>query len=118
MPRERTILVAERIPAPNESYPHAPKIDEHILAEHAEFIAKCHALWQELHTKQDATPEWFADWVARVPSFGCGCQSWLAEYLVGHPPRYEDFCEWSVECHDAVNAKLGKPDWDHVAQST
>ena len=76
------------------------------------------ALWQELHTKQDATPEWFADWVARVPSFGCGCQSWLAEYLVGHPPRYEDFYEWSVECHDAVNAKLGKPDWDHVAQST
>ena len=76
------------------------------------------ALWQELHTKQDATPEWFADWCTRVPSFGCGCQSWLAEYLVGHPPRYEDFYEWGVECHDAVNAKLGKPDWDHVAQST
>ena len=89
-----------------------------VIARTNHFIDACRTLWRELHAEQHATPEWFADWCTRVPSFDCGCQSWLTEYLVGHPPRYDDFYEWGVECHDAVNAKLGKPDWDHVAQST
>ena len=87
---------------------------EHVVATSKQHVERCHALWSELHTKQDATPEWFADWVARVPSFGCGCQAWLKDYLAGNPPRYEDFYGWSVLTHDAVNVKLGKPIWDRV----
>jgi len=74
-------------------------------------IERYHKLWRELHSEQNPTPEWFADWVARVPNFGCGCRSWLREYLRDNPPRFDDFYSWSVELHNAVNAKLGKPVW-------
>lgn len=70
------------------------------------------ALWVEAHSKQDPTPEWFADWVSRVPSFGCGCKSWLKEYLKTNPVRYDDLYAWSVECHDAVNKKRGVALWN------
>jgi hypothetical protein len=78
---------------------------------HERQIELYHALWRELHTKQDPTPEWFSDWVSRVPGSSCKCQSWLQEYLRESPPRYDDFAAWSVELHNAVNAKLGKPTW-------
>ena len=81
-----------------------------------EFIETCRELWRELHDKkQDADPVWFADWVKRVPNFGCRCRNWLREYLKTNPPRYNDFYEWSVECHDAVNLKRGVALWDRVS---
>ena len=70
-----------------------------------------HALWAELHSKQDPSPEWFADWVGRVPNVGCGCQDWLREYLRKNPPDFDGFFEWSIDLHNAVNRKLGKPEY-------
>jgi len=70
-----------------------------------------HSLWAELHSIHAPTPEWFARWLARVPQASCGCRKWLAEYIDDHPPDYHDFARWSVELHNAVNAKLGKPIW-------
>lgn len=70
-----------------------------------------HSLWAELHSIHDPTPEWFARWLARVPQASCGCRKWLAEYIDDHPPDYDDFARWSVDLHNAVNAKLGKPIW-------
>ncbi len=65
-----------------------------------------HQLWAELHTQVE-TPEQFADWVKRVPSFGCSCASWLRTYLKDNPPT-EDLREYGWKLHNAVNAKLGK----------
>lgn len=80
-----------------------------------ELLALHHALWLELHTKQDATSEWFADWIGRLPSIGCGCLQWLRDYLKDNPPVYgEGWYEWTVRLHDAVNTKLGKPLWDRI----
>ena len=77
-------------------------------------IGLYHALWQELHEKQNPTPEWFRNWVSRVPNFGCSCRSWLREYLRENPPRFDDFYAWSVELHNSVSRKLGKLLWPYA----
>jgi hypothetical protein len=65
-----------------------------------------HALWNEIHTKENPDDEWFATWRAKVPSFsGCGCGEFLDDYCVANPPRFDDFPRWSWELHNAVNAK-------------
>jgi len=69
-----------------------------------------HALWAECHTKQDATPDWFADWLNRVPSIGCSCQRDFINYVEANPPDFNDFYKWSVDAHNFVNEKLGKPE--------
>lgn len=60
--------------------------------------------WAELHTKKDATPEWFQRWLNRVPNFGCGCKDKAEAILLLIPPRYDDWFAWSVEFHNAINA--------------
>ena len=65
--------------------------------------------WRELHTQRNLTPEWFADWLSRIPNYGCSCRSEFKTILERIPVRYDDFFEWSVEVHNAVNEKLGKP---------
>ncbi len=74
------------------------------------YLETYHALWNEIHEKQDPTPEWFADWCRRVPKT-CGCDRWLTAYLVSNPPRYDDWYPWTVEMHNAVNVKVGNPIW-------
>ena len=71
----------------------------------------CRALWAKLHSEENPTPAWFGDWVGRVPNFGCGCRSWLREWLQKNPPDYDGFSGWAVGLHNAVNRKLGKPDY-------
>lgn len=67
------------------------------------------ALWSECHTKQDATPEWFADWIERVPKSCCGKDLKTTLDELG-PPDYADWFPFSVRLHNAVNRKLGKPE--------
>lgn len=71
-----------------------------------------HALWAELHTQQNATPEWFSDWLNRVPK-SCGCDRSLQSILdeLG-PPDYADWFAYSVRLHNAINRKLSKPEID------
>jgi hypothetical protein len=75
------------------------------------FLELCRSLWHELHIEQNPTPEWFAGWLARVPNFGCNCRSDFKKYLETNPPRYDDWYAWSVEAHNWVNARRGKPIW-------
>lgn len=72
------------------------------------FLHACRSLWFELHIVENPTPEWFRQWCATVKILlgGCDCSDWLGVYVVTNPPRYEDFFEWSVELHNAVNLKL------------
>jgi hypothetical protein len=73
--------------------------------------ATYHALWAELHTKQDATAEWFADWLIRVPKTCNTCGKSLGKLLAElGTPDYADWFPFSVRLHNAVNCKLGKPE--------
>jgi hypothetical protein len=64
-------------------------------------------LWAEMHTKTDADAAYVKSVTRRLP---CGeCKSWFVAYLKEHPPRFDDWFRWTWECHQAANAKLGKP---------
>lgn len=77
--------------------------------ERSKRIELCGQLWTELHAQENPTRFWFAAWLSRVPNFGCSCRRDFSEYLKTNPPRFDDFYAWSVEAHNWVNAKLGKP---------
>lgn len=74
-------------------------------------IETYHALWDEVHTKQDATPEWFESWCNRVPAFSCNCRRDLQRYIADNPVDYANFHNWGTRLHNWVNKKLGKPLW-------
>lgn len=74
------------------------------------------AAWAELHrryvsangavdTAAEAT--WLRGWISKVP---CGeCRTEWADVLRRHPFDAKRPFEWSVTVHNAINAKLGKP---------
>ena len=65
--------------------------------------------WLKLHTTlmDSAT---FAEWVDAIP--GCAtCKRDFMELLKINPPRYDDWFRWTWEAHNAVNLKLGKPEF-------
>jgi hypothetical protein len=73
--------------------------------------------WAELHLfalRHEATrhgvsaASWFADWVADLPFDGCPCKGHLHEFLACNPPDWDKFFSWSVNLHNAVNARIGK----------
>lgn len=71
------------------------------------------AAWSALHTQRNPTHEWFeTEWKPLIPQ-GCGCAGSANELLNANPPRFDspdDFFCWSVQYHNAVNRKLGKPE--------
>jgi len=74
-------------------------------------VARYHAHWSELHTKQDPTQQWFDDWVKRIPRYGCNCEQNLRPLLKESPIEFGDGFFASTVClHNAVNRKLGKPE--------
>ena len=78
-------------------------------------IERYRELWAELHSVDsfDAYAPLFADWCNRVRQIGgCDCGNWLAEYCKRKPVQFGGgFKAWAVDCHNAVNEKLGKPIW-------
>jgi hypothetical protein len=72
-------------------------------------IVKSRALWEELHTKESPTEEWFKDWLSRIPRYGCSCSKDFQAILEAIPVDYRNFFVWSVRVHNEVNKKLGKP---------
>jgi hypothetical protein len=65
--------------------------------------------WSKLHTQSfDATS--FEAWVKAIP--GCSaCQRDFRKIVESNPPRYNDWNRWTFEAHNAVNFKLGKPEF-------
>lgn len=65
-------------------------------------------LWAELHAKRNADQQWFESWLKRVP---CGeCRTGAKAILEQLPPVFGDgWFEWTVNFHNKVNEKLGKP---------
>lgn len=64
-------------------------------------------LWRQLHS--EVTLETLADWESRIPAYGCSCRSFYINYKASNPPSNASFFKWTVDLHNAVNAKLGKP---------
>lgn len=70
--------------------------------------------WEELHRKKGTDAKWLAGWVKRIPNFGCSCGEEFKRILREIPPRFDDdWFRWTVEVHNAVNRKLGKPEIDY-----
>ena len=67
------------------------------------------ALWREIHTETEPTPEFVANIAQRLP---CGpCRVHWIEVLRTIPPVYGDgYFGWSVDAHNAVNRLIGKPE--------
>jgi hypothetical protein len=73
------------------------------------------ATWAELHrrylnwTGADDSA-WLLDFIGRIASCaGDRCRQNFSTWMVQHPPRWDDMFAWTVDAHNAVNTRLGKP---------
>jgi hypothetical protein len=67
--------------------------------------------WSKLHEYRGCDPQWLDLWVHFIPS-RCDCRDGFQHILKDLPPDFsspEAFFAWGVRLHNAVNAKLGKP---------
>lgn len=76
-------------------------------------------LWKELHTRalqyngiNDSA--YIAAFGKKIPRYtaGCSCHEFWKNWIKTNPPIYgqnNEYFEWTVKTHNAVNAKLGKP---------
>jgi hypothetical protein len=74
-------------------------------------------LWKELHERalnfkgKDDTA-FLINFGHRIPRYtkGCACKEHWRVILKENPPKFgEEYFEWSVNMHNLVNKKLGKP---------
>jgi hypothetical protein len=75
-------------------------------------------LWSKIHLYDGNDPEWFEQWIKRIPSTGCGCAKGFDEILQRLPPEFSSpkaFFERSIDWHNAVNAKL---EYDQISLET
>jgi hypothetical protein len=67
--------------------------------------------WSKLHSYRGCDPQWLDLWQLIIPN-ACECRSGYQQILKELPPDFsspEAFFAWGVALHNAVNAKLGKP---------
>ena len=68
--------------------------------------------WRKLHEYKGCDPQWLDIWQYLVPS-RCDCKDGYQKILEEMPPDFtspEAFFAWGIRLHNAVNAKLGKPE--------
>ena len=75
-------------------------------------------LWKELHNralnnKGESDIQYLQTFGHRIPRYtsGCKCKEFWTNWLKQHPPIFDQnggYFKWTVEAHNAVNAKLGK----------
>lgn len=81
------------------------------------------AAWLALHSyaadhlddwNAESAADWYAStWVHTIPRY-CECQAHWREITEGLPPDFtsaERFHQWTIDAHNQVNARLGKPIW-------
>jgi hypothetical protein len=81
-----------------------------ITLEGSKFWAELH-LFGLRHEGQDSQ-DWIDDWAAEIPFDGCPCEEHLYEFLEKNPPTWDSLFEWSVDLHNAVNMRIGRPTMD------
>ena len=68
--------------------------------------------WIALHDGTVFDAKTLADWELSIPRYGCQCKAFYHAWKAENAPDFsspEAFFAWGVELHNAVNAKLGKP---------
>lgn len=79
---------------------------------------KGNMLWLELHNRainHDGSNDakFINEFGKKIPRFmhGCSCNEFWNKWIRANPPNYAQgkYFEWTVKTHNAVNAKLGKP---------
>lgn len=108
-----------------EQMPHV-KCVEIINPETHPTVIAGRAAWKELHEYAWSYPDyplpdaveaakaWLDGWRQRIPSYGCACKRKFAAIEQARPVDLRsrhDFWQWTVEIHNDVNRKLGKPLW-------
>ena len=75
-------------------------------------------LWDRLHRQAynyrgNNDSAFIAQFGREIPRFmtGCSCNEFWNRWISKNPPKYgiNEYFEWTVKCHNAVNIKLGKP---------
>jgi hypothetical protein len=69
--------------------------------------------WVEIHSGSIVDAEGLAAWESIIPQYECGCRAFYAKHKAANAPDFsspEAFFAWGVRLHNAVNAKLGKPE--------
>ena len=76
-------------------------------------------LWKELHTNAIGNNKsndaiFLANFGRKIPRYttGCSCREFWNNWVRQNPPIYTPssaYFDWTVKVHNAVNAKLGKP---------
>ena len=89
--------VAERINDP--SYP--------LQRDGGRFWAELH-LFALRHRGRNAIG-WFNDWAASLPFNGCPCEQHFNDWIAENPIDWENFFQWTIDLHNAVNMRIGKP---------
>lgn len=76
------------------------------------YVRPAPSSWQELHQraldwdgKDDAA--WLEAFALRIPG-NCACTAHWRAWVKDNPPRFGDYFAWTVEGHNAVNARLNK----------
>ena len=71
--------------------------------------------WTELHLfalrvsgENHCHDFWLTEWVKSLPFEGCPCEQHLKDFIRLNPPDWNDFFKWSVDLHNAVNARIGR----------
>lgn len=80
-----------------------------------DLVAQQREHWRKIHTTQ-MDEDSFKKWLTALPK--CDCLEAFLAILKINPPRFDDWFMWTWEIHNAVNAKLSKPEvtWDDAAK--
>jgi hypothetical protein len=68
--------------------------------------------WIALHDGSIHDEATLAEWELSIPQYGCQCKAFYRAWKAENAPDFsspEAFFAWGVALHNAVNAKLGKP---------
>ena len=81
-----------------------------ILIEGSRYWAELHLFALRHDTRHQCVNNtgWLADWVSSLPFDNCPCKGHLQEFLAHNPPDWKNFFKWTVDLHNAVNARIGK----------
>ena len=88
------------------------------MADHRDRAVLGNMLWNQLHQraiKHDGTNDqkFIDDFSKKIPRYmkGCSCNEFWNKWKRDHPPDFskDKYFKWTVDTHNAVNLKLGKP---------
>lgn len=93
----------------------ADEVDRALQNSASQITVQGPRFWAELHSfalrhegKNRAIHGWFLDWMGDLPFYGCPCKEHLEQYVSENTPDYQNFFEWTIDLHNAVNERIGK----------